>query len=615
MATATYCVSFVHPLGARAADVIFPSLRAFHSTARTLHMRLHHRSHFPALLASVAVIVSASCSSDRTPTEVQRHLTPPGGNATLWDGSQVGGNPNVFFLPPLVANPNGVAPTYGMNPFQPALPVQFEIACLVPASGGSCTGRGLPRTNASLDQSNQQYQLNWDTKAPGFDPGYVFRIKVWIGSTNVAFADVVLISNANPKNRNTSDDIPLPDGRTMPIKVHVQTGWACQNQASCVTQVVGNTPPAGQSFTQVITNDGEDLAAFPANWFDPSAVGANQVLVTIEDVTPNFTNSGNCSNLGGSTQLTSMLSRNHCVRVTTDPEVQQVTNNVLIATCVDNPGDLRQEVLKYDLNEQPIFLRNVNVSAQTGFICPENHVGMSYSRNRLVRFASNTLTRVGGALRTLFGPKTAYAIDQGVGGSLDLGGGFSVFNLGFGATMSIASGNNQTGTVGSTLAAPMVVAVSSLHTSPTDQSAAVVGQKLTCTITGAASFSANSVVTSAAATDNLDGTYSCPSVTLGNTTGTIFVAVTSASLDPSVQIEVVPTPDDQSTSCFNIEEGPSSGAGLPTDCRRYPGTVTFTATATGQVIGLLRQNASVWQLASLGTERLPRLAERRHGGI
>ena len=549
-------------------------------------MRLHQGNHFTAFIAGVALIAAASCSGDRALTDPPRHITPPGGNATIWDGSQVGGNPNVFFLPPLVPNPNGVAPTYGVNPFQPGLPVQFEIACLTPPTGGSCAGRGLPRTNASVDQSNQQYQLNWDTKAPGFDPGYIFRINVYVGSTNVAFADVILIPNANPKNRNTSDDIPLPDGRTMPIKVHVQTGWACRNQTACVTQVVGNTPPAGQNFTQVITNDGEDLAAFPANWFDPAAVGSDQVLVTIEDVTPNFPA---CSKLGGETQLTTMLSRNHCVRVTTDPEVQHVTNNVLIATCVDTPGDARQLILKYDTNEQPIFLRNVNVSAQTGFICPENHIGMSRSPNRLVRFASNTMTRVGGALKTLFGPKTAYAIDQGVGGSLDLGGGFSVFNLGLDAAMSIASGNNQSAPVGSTLEAPMVVRVFSLHTNQADPASAVVGQKLTCTVTaGGGSFLVGDAsVTSAAATDNNDGTYSCPNLTLGNAAGTNSVVVSSATLDPTIQIEVVPTPDDQSTSCGQFDEE-GAAPGIPNTCRQYSGTVTFTATATGEVIGLLR---------------------------
>lgn len=529
------------------------------------------------VLAGAALIAAAACGDTRMPT-APRHLAPPGSNASLWDGSQLGGNPNVFFLPPLVPNPNGVAPTYGMNPFQSGLPVQIEIVCLTPPAGGSCTpDRGLPRTNATLDQSNQQYQLNWDTRAPGFDPGYAFRVNVFIGSRNVAFADVVLIANANPKNKNTSDDIPLPDGRTMPIKVHVQTGWACQNQASCVTQVVGNTPPTGQTYTQVTTNDGEDLAAFPANWFDPNAVGSNSVLVTIEDVTPNYSS---CAKLGGETQLTTMLSRNHCVRVTTDPEVQHVTATVLIATCVDNPGDLRQLVLKYDLNESPVFLRNVNVSTMTGFICPENRIGMSRSPNRLVRFASNTLIRLGGAMRTLFGPKTAYAIDQGVGGALDLGGGFSVFNLGLDATMSVASGDNQRGAVGSTLSAQQVVRVRSLHTDQSDPASGVVGQKLTCTASGGGYFVVGEgTAQSAAATDNGDGTYSCPFLTLGagDAKGTNTVVVRSATLDPSVQIEVAPTPDDASTQCFDFEEAP--GAGLPTTCRRYPGTVTFTATA------------------------------------
>lgn len=575
-------------------------------------MQLHNRNHFSALLAVMALIAGTSCGGDQTLTEATRHMTPPGSNASLWDGSQVGGNPNVFFLPPLVPNPNGVAPTYGVNPFQPGLPVQFEITCLTAPAGGSCAGRGLPRSNASVDQSNQQYQFSWDTKAPGFDPGYVFRINVWIGRSSVAFADVILLANANPKNKNTSDDIPLPDGRTMPIKVHVQTGWACRNQTTCVTQVVGNTPPAGENFTKVVTNDGEDLAAFPANWFDPAAVQSNTVLVTIEDVTPNFPN---CSTLGGKTPLTTMLSRNHCVRVSTDPEVQHVTNNVLIATCVDTPGDARQLILKYDANEQPIFLRNVNVSAQTGFICPENHIGMSHSPNPFVRYASNTLTRVGGALKTLFGPKTAYAIDQGVGGSLDLGGGFSVFNLGLDASMSSVSGDNQSAPAGSTLAAPMIVRVFSLHTNDAGTGSAVVGQKLTCAVTaGGGSFLVGDAnVASAAATDNNDGTYSCPNLRLGNATGTNTVLVRSATLDPTIQIEVVPTPDDQSTSCVDFE-GESSGPGVPNSCRRYAGMVTFTATATGDVIGLLRLDG-LRQLAFLAGLQPKHTADQRQGAI
>jgi hypothetical protein len=247
-----------------------------------------------------------------------------------------------------------------------------------------------------------------------------------------------------------------------------------------------------------------------------------------------------------------------------------VTNTVLIATCVDNPGDTRQLVLKYDVNESPIFLRNVNVSAQTGFVCPENHIGMSRSPNRLVRFASNTLTRVGGAMRTLFGPKTAYAIDQGVGGALDVGGGFSVFNLGLDAGMAIVSGDNQTGSVGSTLAAPQIVRVFTLHTNPTSPGSAVIGQKLTCTITAGGGYFlvGDAQAASAPATDNNDGTYSCPNLTLGNATGSNTVVVTSATLDPTIQLEEI-----------GEEGGPFT--------QTFPGTATFTATATGQVIGLL----------------------------
>jgi hypothetical protein len=520
-----------------------------------------------------------SCGGDRL-TSTERHITPPGTNDVLWDGSQPTGNQNVFFLPPLVKDPSTIPGTsYGANPFQPGLPVEIEIACLTPApptstTTYSCDNRGLPRTAAKLSTSDQQYMLNWDTKAPGFDGGFVFQIRVWIGSKEIAYADVLLVPNGNPKNQRTNDDITLADGRTMPIKVRVQQGWNCRNQSACATQGVTNTPPAGQQYTVVTTNDGRDALAFPANWFDPNAVQGGQVLVTIEDVSsdPDVVKAGGCRE-----GVTVMTTVNHCVRVTTDPANVILQQNVLVATCVDHvlslPGGYRQLIMKYDVGEEPIFLR-VDPTQQLPITCLET-ASTSKSSNKFVRFASNALSRVGGAFNWLLGVKEAYAIDLGVGGSLDAGSPCcSLFTLGFPVAMTAASGDGQTGNVGDLLPAPVSVRLRALHRNSFDNSSQVTDASVTCVPSGGSGSVIVSGAPTASGTASYDAesdTYICPRWELG-AIGTNTLIVRAASVDPTVQIEILNT-DDESTSCGDIE----SVTSFPSTCRRYRGAITFTA--------------------------------------
>lgn len=472
---------------------------------------------FTAVLAGAVLIAGVSCGGDRMPTGPR--LTPPSSSATLWDGSQTGGNPNVFFLPPLVRDPSGL-PTYGKNPFQSGLPVQIEVACLTAPTGSSCGTRGLARMPTTESTSDQQYMLNWDTKAPGFDAGFVFRIKVWIGSTNVAFADVVLVGNSSPKNRVTNEDIPLPDGRTLPIKVRVQTGWNCVNQTSCVTQVVTNTPPSGQSYTIVQTPGGANAGFFPANWFDTQGGTIKQVLVTIEDVSSQLsqTSGGPGCGLGKSV----MLSQEHCVRFTIDPEVTITTqpgNPAIVATCVDGITGGHQQLLKYDENEVPEFLQNV--TPPSPFVCPEGGTigSTNTSSNPLVNLASATLAKVGRALKSLVVPKSAYAIDLGVGGALDAGSTCcSLVAFGQAVTLSNVSPLTQTASVGGSV--PEQIQIKTVH----DGSAGVAGQTITCQV-----LSGGGTVGAPATTD-ANGITSCPWV-LGADPGTNTLRVIAQGID------------------------------------------------------------------------------------
>ena len=550
-------------------------------------MRFHQQKSFTAFVVGAALIAGVSCTGDRAPTGPR--LTPPGANAVLSDGT-TSGNANVFFLPPLVASPVGVG-NYGKTPFQAGLPVQIEIVCIAPSV--SCTNQGMKRTAMTQSQSDEQYMFNWDTKAPGFDAGNTFSVNIWIQGTKVAYAEVVLIANANPKNTKNLLDIPLQDGRTMPIKVHVQQGWGCadkSNVSSCVTQAVTNTPPAGQQYTVVKTADGRDALAFPKDWFDPAAVKNSQVMVTIEDVSDLLKNSGGCAQ-----GLTVMTTVEHCVRVTTDPQNVILQQNVLASTCVDHvlslPGGVRQLLMKYDVGEQPLFLR-VDAEQQLPITCLET-ASTSHSPNPLVRFAANAWSRVTGAMSALVGVKTAYAIDIGVGGSLDAGSPCcSLFTLGFPVAMTAASGDGQTGNVGDLLGSPVSVRLRALHRNSADNTSQVIGASVTCTPSkgsGAVIVGGAPAVSGAAQYDGETDTYICPTWELG-AIGTNTLTVRAASIDPTVQIEAVNT-DDESTPCGDIE----SAEAFPSTCRRYQGAVTFTATGVAGPL-LSPANLSVFSI-------------------
>ena len=528
-------------------------------------MHLRQRRHWTTLLAFAVLAASLSCGDERTPTAPR--LRPAAPNASIWDGAN-SGNPNVFFLPPLVANPAS-SPTFRANPFQAGLPVEIEVACLTPAAGFSCSGRGLPRTATKVSLTDEQYMLNWDTRAPGFDAGFTFRINVWIGSTNVAFADVLLMSNANPKNRNTNDDIPLSDGRTMPIKVRVQQGWNCVNQAQCVTQVVTNTPPAGETYTKVLTPGGVSALFAPANWFDTQGGTIKQVLVTIEDVT----NQVSTSNGGPGCSLgkTVMLTNEHCVKFTVDPKVVISTlpgNPVIVATCVDGVTGLHKQLLKYDDNEVPEFL--VNVTPPSPFVCQEGTGGLSASpaTHGLLNLAS----RIGRAIKDFVTPTTAYAIDLGVGGGLDAGTTCcSLIAFAQPITMTNVSPLTQIASVNQS--APEQVQITTVH----DGVVGVEGQTVTCQV-----LSGGGTVGTPAATD-AKGVTTCPWA-LGPNPGTNQLLVTAQGIDDCGRFT------EECAGIFAAETDPRTG--LPVKVRLNR-TVIFTAEAVAPSLLIACSNDAV----------------------
>lgn len=465
---------------------------------------------------AAALIATAACGDNVAPRKAVKEV--PKITPTILDGAH-GGNQSVFFLPPMVSNPNG-QPGFG-DPVAAGLPVSFRIDQLPNSQCAPGLAKLFATTDVAFD--GNAYSANWHTDDSNLDPTCTYRINVLVGSQIEAFADVDVVSNGSALKRvDTQEYVPLLDGRTLPISVRIEQGVKFCNDANCVSQVV----PANGT-TLVETPDGENALFFNSGWFDTSVLGTDQVIVTVDDITstPETANTG-CGL--GVTKMVTPGSDVHCVRFTTDPHVTQTTAQVVAAVCLENRGDIPQLLLKYDVNEAPVFLRNVPAPIN----CPEQ-IGSTSTFGGAVHYA---LSRVGHALQSVFGPKTANAFDLGAGGALD-GGGFSVIAAGTPVQMVAVSDTLPSATAGDVVDGSQTVQLRYLHRPSENTPAGPNDASVTCTVVGT---NGHVIVGDADATsgtavhlpDDQDGIYHCPAWRLDQ--GDNFLQVTATTLDPVI---------------------------------------------------------------------------------
>lgn len=516
---------------------------------------VRHHKYLGVLLAFGTSLLMAACSDNAlTPT----HPTPQGPNSTIFDGAH-SGNKNVFFLPPIVPNPVN-QPGYGGTP-QSGLPVTYRIDCV----GCGVNGKNTVVTTLTPTFNTDHYQANWDTKAQALDTSKTYRIEVRVGSQALAFADVDVVgSGSQLKKVDTQDFIALLDGRTLPINVRIQQGVTFCTSVNCASDIVPASTPVDQPYI-VETADGLNGAAFRGQWNTANV----PAIVTIQDITSQVSDGKTGCNLG---LPTVKLTIEHCVRISTDPAVivaddpavdQIGQNTVVVNTCIANPGDVRQSLLKYDVSEAPIFLRD----APPPIACPLGYGSINPSRNPLLRFAS----RVGGFLSDVFGPKSAYAIDLGAGGAIDAGSGFSVFALGFPANLTPLAGDQQTTAAASAVPIDPQVQLLAAHVHTVIEvaedvnPAAVANATITCTVTGGGgTIGGASSVTVAT---NAQGIATCPHWVLG--AGANTLTVTAPGFGPNLfSLGVTAQPAQLSNS--------------------YTFTATGTQVATGTIQGTVQ---------------------------
>lgn len=525
------------------------------------------------LAASMAAV--AGCRDTLGPTAGTR--TPEQARPMILDGAHNNGSRAVFWLPPMVKNPAGT-PGFG-DAFRSDLAVSFRIVCVKCAVDASNrpidkTIKEFPTTTVKVSTTEGHYSVNWDTKSVDLDATKTYQIQVRIGAQILAFADVDVVDNGRElKNVDSGEFIPLLDGRTLPIKVRIEQGVKfCKDVGSCASQIVDNTPDNG-TYTNVVAADGEGAAFFPAHWFDPAEAGTDQVIVTAEDVTEELNAPGGPGCGIGKTVMHSAGA--HCVRFSTEPRVT-FTNTVIVMVCQENRNDKRQQLLKYDVDEAPTFLRNVTPP----LACPEHH-GEIGSTQRSSNPMVNLAMRVANAVRSFVVPKNAYAIDVGVGGAIDSEGAFSIVTVGYPLDVTEESGNGQTGPVGTTLEGRFQILVQSLHDRqfvPGAGDLDLNALDVTCTVTGGGGSFVDGAKQARAENpseaDESDGVYTCPQFQLGATPGTNTVVVSVANVDPKFLVV-------ESTDREGSDGDPLFAA------VEHPGTVTFTATGVVRPVALV----------------------------
>lgn len=266
--------------------------------------------HLTRALCAAVLVGTAACGDNIAPRRAA--LQPPHFTPTILDGAH-GGNQSVFFLPPMVSNPQG-QPGYG-DPVAAGLPVSFKIEQL--ALAGCSAGLTKVFTTSDVTFDGTAYQANWHTDDSNLNPACTYRISILVGNQIEGFADVDVVSSGSQLKRvDTQEYVPLLDGRTLPIKVRVEQGVSFCNDANCVSQVVPVNAP-----TLVSTPDSENLIQFSPGWFNVSVVGTDQVIVTVDDIT----SSSLALKTGCGLGVTNMVTPStdgfpvHCVRFTTDP--------------------------------------------------------------------------------------------------------------------------------------------------------------------------------------------------------------------------------------------------------------------------------------------------------
>jgi hypothetical protein len=179
---------------------------------------MRHPLRAAMLCIAASLAVGACADAPPSSTELSARGISAGPHRGISDASR-GGNPRFHWLAPMVTS------TRYSGTFEGGLSPQVLICEL---AGNACT-RTLATFGAGtspavvLDAANEQYRVNWDTRAAGLDVNKLYRVQVLLGGVVLGYADVDPVTTGTGLKSADSDNyIPLIDGRTLPIKFRIE---------------------------------------------------------------------------------------------------------------------------------------------------------------------------------------------------------------------------------------------------------------------------------------------------------------------------------------------------------------------------------------------------------
>ena len=397
------------------------------------------------LALAVIVLMTMACLDTRRPTEPLAAPADP--SAVISDGAHCANtgpivcNPDFFFLPPMVSDPSSNA-NYEAGQFNPTLgPALIVEICELQTSPVDANGQlvvtdcvaGPPKKKFPAGTITLQnppdgfYQAVWHVGESNLDVSKFYRIKVLAEGSSRPFgvADVDPVANMKElRNARTGETIPLNENSTLPIKFrieHVGGGALCGTAALCVSTIVTNNSPTGTQSVRLEGGAGSIAGArFPNGWLPAGA--PQSVVVTIAQVTT--VGGGSTTDASPCHDGLVLQQFRGCFSFTTTPSVGQFAQPVLVAVCyeLDGSGDPREkfaELWSSGPNEDTHPLDDASDAGLLGAAsrnCNQTPIILRNNSNPVVQFASAGWRAVQRGFSNVFGVKTAYGVDLGLGG-------------------------------------------------------------------------------------------------------------------------------------------------------------------------------------------------------
>jgi alpha-tubulin suppressor-like RCC1 family protein len=430
------------------------------------------------LLVVPAVFFLVGCN-DNQPTGLK---VPTDASEIIRDGAH-GGNADFFFLPPLVAPPFS-HPDFELGKFNNALrpSMRIEICELRAEHLTTAAPAGLP-TDATrciagaplktfpagtinvvnlpkrefgwwslfnLPPDGFYYAL-WNTRQSNLNRDKFYRIKVLLAGSNVPLgvADIDPMRNLKEwRNARTGEVVQMIDDVILPIPFRVEKGVACNGALLCNSATVTNDNPDGDyQIVRVEGNDGAIAGVLLPDNFLP-ADGPQSVVFTITRVNTGETNVANGTQSLPCHVNLPLQQFDGCFNFSTTPALatipgtpgHQFTRAITVVACIvlteEDPRFPYLQLWSSDPGEPAKPLETASdaivLTTEPGRSCADAPIIGSNSQNGLVRFASAGWNKLTSGVSKLFGVKTAYAVDLGIGGLT-----FDLSNIGPALTASI----------------------------------------------------------------------------------------------------------------------------------------------------------------------------------